>query len=401
MTPDPFGTINGNTRTRGFVDSVVVPVLAHELQHIINFSRRLYVNNSPVFEEHWLDEGLAHMAEELLFYREGEATPGSNYDIGALRTNNAIKNAYNIDQSGNATRYKNYLQNPSASSPYSPVDTLQTRGAAWTFLRYAADRMNATDHFTAGDGQVVAGAGSVTAPASGTSSEYSVVVVNTSTVGGSTTNYTLKATSSTGDGIAALVTPAAIVTAAVESPFDSPTRDFSFESRLRSSERTLMPLVPRARAWYAAQGFPARGGVVASRSEGQAVDADNGVWYKLVNSTSSGMTNLQSVFGNDIAGLVRDWSVSQALDDVASLQTQYQQRSWNYHSIFPNLGSGGQSYPLAVSMLSNGQTVSGTVVAGGAAFYRLPLGIIGSVLTLSAPAGSVNPNLLMIVVRTR
>src|SRR5690242_18995635 len=64
MAPDPLGRVNGNRRTTGFVDTNTTAVIAHEFEHLINSSRRLYVNNAPQFEEKWLDEGLAHIAEE-------------------------------------------------------------------------------------------------------------------------------------------------------------------------------------------------------------------------------------------------------------------------------------------------------------------------------------------------
>ena len=82
MTPDPSGTINGNRRTNGFVDTNTTAVIAHELVHLINASRKLYVNTAaPKFEVKWLDEGLAHVAEELLFYRESGLSPRSNLDL--------------------------------------------------------------------------------------------------------------------------------------------------------------------------------------------------------------------------------------------------------------------------------------------------------------------------------
>src|SRR5260221_5336502 len=78
LTPDPTGTVNQNVRTAGFVDSVVPSVLAHELQHLINASRRLYVTNSTAFEAKRVDEGLALNAEELVCYRESWVTARLN-----------------------------------------------------------------------------------------------------------------------------------------------------------------------------------------------------------------------------------------------------------------------------------------------------------------------------------
>ena len=141
LTPDPLGTVNGNVRRTGFVDSITTAILAHEFQHLINSSRRLYVNtNVQGFEVVWLNEGLSHIAEELLFYHEGRSAPKQNLDVNALRASVALKDAYNADQSSNGARYREYLIAPSTNSPIRLDDSLATRGATWDLLRYLADR---------------------------------------------------------------------------------------------------------------------------------------------------------------------------------------------------------------------------------------------------------------------
>lgn len=146
LTPDPAGTINGNRRSTGFVDSNTTAVIAHEFQHLINAGRRIYVNNANDFEDTWLDEGLAHIAEELLFYREGAAGPKSNLDTPQIRATTQRRTAFNLDMIGNSGRYRSYLLAPSTSSPYAANDSLSTRGAAWSLLRYLADRSGSTDN---------------------------------------------------------------------------------------------------------------------------------------------------------------------------------------------------------------------------------------------------------------
>jgi hypothetical protein len=268
LTPDPTGEINGNRRTVGFVDSATTSVLAHEFQHLINASRRLYVNTTADgFEEKWLDEGLAHEAEELLFYRESGLSPRSNITIQTIRSTTAIRAAFNSDMSGNAARYREYLIDPADSSPYAEGDSLSTRGAAWSFLRYLADR--------------------------------------------------------------------------------------------------------------------------TSSSDGQ-------VWHRLVNSNTTGIANAQAVFGGDFSAYVRDWSVSNAVDDFAGVPPEYQQLSWNWHNIFASILTGG--YPLVMKQMTDATPYSGSVVAGGAAYYRLAVPANGSAsLTLGGQA----TNLQLVVVRTR
>jgi hypothetical protein len=266
LSPDPNGTINGNVRSAGFVDSLVTPLIGHEFQHLINASRRLYVNNANDFEVVWLNEGLSHIAEELLFYRQSGLTPRQNISVNTLRGSTLAVNAFNEDQSSNTGRYEEYLLAPSTNSPIRDNDSLATRGATWDLLRYAADR------------------------------------------------------------------------------------------KLSS------------------------GGV------------DSDVWLALVNSTTTGIANLRAVFGADVGGLLRDWSVSQYTDDVEVNQSAaYTQPSWNWHSIFPALSGGGRSYPLAVTSLPTAGT-SGSVIPGGAAFYRfsVPANGVGT-LTLTGSGGSAPP----------
>jgi hypothetical protein len=141
LAPDPAGLINGNIRRTGFVDSVTTSVLAHEFQHLINASRRLYVTpNVQDFEETWLNEGLSHIAEELLFLHEADLTPRQNLDVTKIRSNSKILNAFNADQSANVARYRTFLIAPAENSPFRDDDSLETRGATWNLLRYLADR---------------------------------------------------------------------------------------------------------------------------------------------------------------------------------------------------------------------------------------------------------------------
>jgi hypothetical protein len=261
LAPDPTGLVNGNIRRTGFVDSVTTSVLAHEFQHLINASRRLFVSTTAEdFEVVWLNEGLSHIAEELLFYHEAKLAPRQNIDVTMLRSSPVVRAAFNADQSSNAARYQLYLEKPSESSPYRGDDSLETRGATWNFLRYAADRK----------------------------------------AGGSTS--------------------------------DAPT------------------------------------------------------WQALVNSSTTGLANLRAVFGSDIAGLVRDWAVSHYADDLnTTVARELTQPSWNFHSIFPALGSGGNSYPLQVRSLQ-GSSATGTLIGGGAAYYRFSIPANGTAtISVTAP----------------
>ncbi|MFL5618990.1 MAG: hypothetical protein ACJ79A_11445 [Gemmatimonadaceae bacterium] len=149
LAPDPTGVINGNARATSFVDSVTTSVLAHEFQHLINASRRLYVTQGVEdFEVTWLNEGLSHIAEELLFYHEANLTSRQNIDTIKIRSTNAIRIAFNVDMISNAGRYSSFLEAPSDNSPFRDDDSLATRGATWNLLRYLADRKGGSEPAT-------------------------------------------------------------------------------------------------------------------------------------------------------------------------------------------------------------------------------------------------------------
>lgn len=145
LVPDPTGVVNGNVRTKADVQQSTIAVVAHEYQHLINSSRRIYVNDADDFEEVWLNEGLSHIAEELLFYRASGLAARSNVDATAITASQQRVNAFNQYQVGNFGRYLLFLQRPETSAPYASNDSLSNRGAIWSFLRYAADRKAASD----------------------------------------------------------------------------------------------------------------------------------------------------------------------------------------------------------------------------------------------------------------
>jgi len=140
LVPDPNGVVNQNVRTVDFVKSVTVGTLAHEFQHLINASRHLYVNGSTIFEDTFLDEGLAHEAEELTFFRSSGLTPGQNISYQLIQSSPNLQKAFDNFAANNFRRFREYLKNPMGNSPYIDNAHIETRGAIWSFLRYAADR---------------------------------------------------------------------------------------------------------------------------------------------------------------------------------------------------------------------------------------------------------------------
>ena len=140
LVPDPTGTFS-SARQVSDVREKTRGTVAHEFQHMLNAGSRL--NNPQVndFEDVWLDEALAHMAEEVV----GRAKIGAG-DLQELThaqvfdAANGLKD-YNAFFFQNFARFEDWLRNPGAKAPISAqADTsLAVRGAAWALVRYAAD----------------------------------------------------------------------------------------------------------------------------------------------------------------------------------------------------------------------------------------------------------------------
>jgi hypothetical protein len=151
LVPDPTGAVNSNVRTVAQVRGGTVGTMGHELQHLINASRRIYAPGgwNGVLEEVWLNEGLSHISEELVFYRTSVGlAPRQNIVVTNLTTGpNASRRvaAFNTYANQNFGRLRSWLQRPDTAGAFKNTDGLAVRGVTWAFLRYSADRLNGTD----------------------------------------------------------------------------------------------------------------------------------------------------------------------------------------------------------------------------------------------------------------
>jgi len=134
--PDSFSS-------KSIVDRTTVETMSHEFQHLINGSRRLYINKSAALsEERWLNEGMSHIAEELTFYRVSGTTPRQNLGTAAFQTP-ARSSAFLMFATDNFARFSSYLPAMDFQSPVGTTDEdddFETRGAIWSYLRYVADQ---------------------------------------------------------------------------------------------------------------------------------------------------------------------------------------------------------------------------------------------------------------------
>jgi hypothetical protein len=145
LVPDPSGTVNGNVFSRELVLQTSLGTIAHEFQHLINASRRLYVIGTTHWNEQtWLNEAMSHVTEEVLFYRAAGLSARQNLGPPEIQGSARALNAYRTYMDQNIRRYEKYLEEPEGQSPYdsasADANDLPTRGAGWAFLRYAADR---------------------------------------------------------------------------------------------------------------------------------------------------------------------------------------------------------------------------------------------------------------------
>jgi hypothetical protein len=109
LAADP-GSFWGNPFPIDFTADENIGTTAHEHEHMISFSHRIF-NQGGVGQETWLEEGMAHMAEDL-----------------------------NGRHDANINRADIYLQDPGAISLEHATAPLSQRGGIYLFLRLMADR---------------------------------------------------------------------------------------------------------------------------------------------------------------------------------------------------------------------------------------------------------------------
>ncbi|UCH84982.1 MAG: hypothetical protein JSW50_04635, partial [Candidatus Latescibacterota bacterium] len=121
MVPDPNGEF-GRSFAYDFVKGVVPGTLAHEFEHMISYGYRfVYLGRGTdwrYIQQTWLEEGMAHMAEDL------NDMDGQNI----ARANSFLVSPYTTSILGNAELRSTNQE-----------DTLEQRGGIYLFLRYLGD----------------------------------------------------------------------------------------------------------------------------------------------------------------------------------------------------------------------------------------------------------------------
>ena len=124
---------------------------AHETKHIVSYTDRI-LNNSPVLEEIWLEEGLAQVSSEIWERNFSQATwkGHANFlqtvacEIEPRRERAVRSPEQQADRSslvGHLPFFFEYLQAESGRNTEGlGVDTPSNYGAGWTFARWATDQ---------------------------------------------------------------------------------------------------------------------------------------------------------------------------------------------------------------------------------------------------------------------
>ena len=149
LSPDPTGRF-GNVRTTSSVRQGTRGTIAHEFQHMINAGNRYFNPQASSFEATWLDEALAHFAEDAVGRVSrgfGDLQTLTFQDVLPCNTPCSQANDFNAFFFQNLARLTDWMVGPDKYAPFMKMaDTsLAVRGAAWAIVRYAADNYSNGD----------------------------------------------------------------------------------------------------------------------------------------------------------------------------------------------------------------------------------------------------------------
>ena len=145
LSPDPTGKF-GDVRSTSSVRQMTRGTIAHEFQHMINAGNRYKNPAVSSFESLWLDEALAHFAEDAVGRTQrgfADLQTLTFADILPCNSPCPEANDFNAFFFQNLARLTQWMARPDTSSGITgdqPIEAnLSSRGAAWALLRYAAD----------------------------------------------------------------------------------------------------------------------------------------------------------------------------------------------------------------------------------------------------------------------
>ncbi len=151
--PDPDGTFSDAVEVDEAIELAETTV-AHEFLHLLNTEQRIVIGNGDFgdLEHTWLDEGLAHLAEEISGFNKAGLGTRANFDLNgvALGGPEAL-DAFNIYHRLNIFRFARFLydgphtalalgEGANGQDPSDGQQSLRMRGFGYGFARWLGDQ---------------------------------------------------------------------------------------------------------------------------------------------------------------------------------------------------------------------------------------------------------------------
>lgn len=162
IAPDPEGDY-GDPVEVGDAREFLRTTVAHEFLHLIGTERRIVLGGSNVGEDTWLDEGLAHLAEELTGLAAAGLATRANHDLADVASTQAHLDIFNEFHRLNLFRFADFMLNPNGTPALGDQNggdpqgeaSLEMRGFAYAFTRWLGDRFGpaAPPGFLPGSGE--------------------------------------------------------------------------------------------------------------------------------------------------------------------------------------------------------------------------------------------------------
>lgn len=155
--PDPDEDYGAEISLR-FANALARTTVAHEFVHLLNTQQRVTLGSGSINDREvaWLDEGMAHLAEEIAGLRMGDFGTRENLDLDTVTGSEDLVTVYNHFHLLNHIRLGRFLRGgcptPDPNGPASTmalgasggedpggVESLAFRGFAYGFLRWLGD----------------------------------------------------------------------------------------------------------------------------------------------------------------------------------------------------------------------------------------------------------------------
>lgn len=159
--PDPDEDY-GSDISISFANALARSTVAHEFAHLLNTQQRVTLGGGNIFgdrEVAWLDEGMAHLAEEVSGLRAAGLGTRANLDLSMITTSEEQLSVYNHFHVVNQIRLGRFLRGGCPPDPNGPgaapalgdaagedpggVESLAFRGFAYGFARWLGDQFGA------------------------------------------------------------------------------------------------------------------------------------------------------------------------------------------------------------------------------------------------------------------